>query len=151
MLIRRIEANDLVPLLELYHQLHPDDEPPSPEAVRTVWPQLLTDPRVTVFVGVLNEAIVCTCTLATVPNLTRGAQPYALLENVVTARLHRREGLGTSLIQHALAHAWELGCYKVMLLTGSRGEGAHQFYEQAGFRPGIKAGFVAHPPACGDP
>ena len=148
MQIRRIEPNDLVSLLQLYQELHPADDPPSSEAVRTVWPQLLADPHVTVFVGAVDGAVVCTCTLVTVPNLTRGARPYGLIENVVTARTHRREGLGTAVVQHALAHAWELGCYKVMLLAGFQREEAHRFYEQAGFRPGLKAGFVAHPPAC---
>ena len=84
MLIRRIEPGDLAPLLALYHQLHPEDEIPSEGAVRGVWPQLLTDPRVVVFVGMVDHAIVCTCTLATIPNLTRGAHPYGLIENVVT-------------------------------------------------------------------
>ena len=146
MLIRRIEADDLAPLLELYHQLHPEDEVPAHDAVRTVWPQLLTDPRVIVFVGVVDGEIACTCTLATVPNLTRGARPYGLIENVVTSRGHRRRGLGTSILRHALRHAWEVGCYKVMLLTGSDREGTHAFYEQAGFRRGVKAGFVATAP-----
>ena len=146
MLVRRVEPDDLAPLLELYHQLHPDDELPPDAAVRRVWPQLLTDPRVIVLVGEVQGAIVATCTLVTVPNLTRGARPYGLIENVVTARAHRRRGLGTTLLRHALDHAWELGCYKVMLLTGSKEEATLSFYEGAGFRRGVKTGFVALPP-----
>lgn len=85
-----------------------------------------------------------TCTLATIPNLTRSARPYGLIENVVTHPDFRRRGFATALLRHALQVAWEQGCYKVMFLTG--GDGATlRFYEQAGFRAGVKVGFVATP------
>jgi GNAT superfamily N-acetyltransferase len=142
-IIRRIEAEDLVPLLELFHQLHSEDEPPSEEVVRVVWPQLLTAPHVIVFVGVLDGEVVATCTFVTVPNLTRGGRPHGLIENVVTARKRRRSGLGTAMLRHALSHAWELNCYEVMLLAGSQREETQSFFEQAGFRPGPETGFVA--------
>jgi GNAT superfamily N-acetyltransferase len=146
MLIRRIEPGDLGPLLALYHELHPEDQLPSDDAVRIVWPQLLTDPRVTVFVGELAGGLVATCTLTIVPNLTRGARPYALVENVVTARDHRLQGHGTSILRHATAHAWDQGCYKVMLLSSSQQEATLRFYERAGFQRGVETGFVAVAP-----
>jgi GNAT superfamily N-acetyltransferase len=145
-IIRRIEPQDLPGLLSLYYQLNPDDPAPDEAAVRVVWPQLLTDPRVLVFVGEVEGDLVSTCTLVVVPNLTRAARPYALLENVVTGRTHRRQGLGGAMLRHALTHAWELGCYKIMLLTGSAREETLRFYEAAGFRPGLKTGLVAYAP-----
>ena len=144
--IRRIEPADLRGLLALYHQLHPDEPPPPEEALRRVWPQLLTDSRVSVFVGEFEATLVATCMLAIIPNLTRGARPYGLIENVVTERSQRRRGLGTSILRHALAHAWDEGCYKVMLLTGSHRQETLRFYERAGFRTGVKTGLVAHAP-----
>jgi GNAT superfamily N-acetyltransferase len=143
MLFRRIEPNDLTGVLALYHQLHPDEELPSEESLRTVWPQLLTSPLVHLLVGELDGALVCTCTLVIVPNLTRQARPYALVENVVTDRAYRRQGIGTAILRHALEQAWEEGCYKVMLLTGR--DDTVRFYEQAGFRSDMKTGLVAHP------
>ena len=142
MLIRRVEPNDLAGVLALYHQLHPDEDLPSEEALRTVWPQLLTSSLVHVLVGEMDGALVCTCTLLIVPNLTRQARPYALVENVVTDRAYRRQGLGTTILRHALEQAWEEGCYKVMLLTGR--DETVRFYQQAGFKTGVKAGLVAH-------
>ena len=54
-------------------------------------------------------------------------------------------GLATVVLQAALREAWEHGCYKVMLATGSKRETTLHFYEQAGFIRGVKTGFVAYP------
>jgi GNAT superfamily N-acetyltransferase len=65
---------------------------------------------------------------------------------VVTHVGYRRKGYGTAVLKHALAAAWKLDCYKVMLLTGRNDEGTLQFYECAGFARGRKTGFVAAAP-----
>jgi GNAT superfamily N-acetyltransferase len=49
------------------------------------------------------------------------------------------------LLRRALAEAWDAGCYKVMLFTGSQKEETLRFYEQAGFQRGIKSSFIAYP------
>ena len=43
--------------------------------------------------------------------------------------------------------AWQEGCYKVMLLSGSVRTDAHRFYESIGFEGDSKKGFVAYPSA----
>jgi GNAT superfamily N-acetyltransferase len=50
-------------------------------------------------------------------------------------------------LRSALDLAWRLGCYKVMLLTGSKEPGVHRFYERAGFAKDDKTGFIARPGA----
>jgi GNAT superfamily N-acetyltransferase len=90
--------------------------------------------------------LVSTCTLVIVPNLTRGARPYGLIENVVTHSRHRRTGLGQAVLSAALKAAWNADCYKVMLATGSRHEETLRFYEKAGFTRGGKTFFEARRP-----
>jgi len=106
---------------------------------------MLKDESIRYVVARVNDRLVSTCTLAIIPNLTRGARPYGLVENVVTLPDYRRRGIGTLVLQHALRIAWEQNCYKVMLLTGSQQESTLQFYERAGFIRGEKTGFVARP------
>jgi GNAT superfamily N-acetyltransferase len=146
MVIRPVAVDDLEPLLSLYRQLNPEDPPLSAGSAAEVWTTILHREHLTVFVGVLADQLIASCTLVLVPNLTRGARPYGLIENVVTDRMHRRRGYGTAILRHALQHAWEAGCYKVMLLTGSQREETLRFYEQAGFERGMKTGFIARSP-----
>ena len=89
--------------------------------------------------------LIASCVLIMIPNLTRNASPYGLIENVVTHKDFRRIGYGTQVLGKALDIAWERGCYKVMLLTGSKQEGTLRFYEKAGFKMSMKTGFIATP------
>jgi len=144
--IRNAHPNELEALLNLYRHLHSTDAPfPEVSALRRVWKEILSDPKVHCLVADLNAELVASCVLVVVPNLTRGARPYGLIENVVTHVAHRRKGIATQLLRHALQVAWDKNCYKVMLLTGSKREEIHHFYEQAGFVKGDKTGFVAWP------
>lgn len=145
---RRATSSDLAALLRLYTFLNPDDpvlrvEDPS---VLRQWTAILADPRLRYYVVEIDSAVVATCTLTLIPNFTRGMRPYGVIENVVTDPVFRQRGLGTAVLQHALAEAWQEGCYKVMLSTGSKRESTLRFYEQAGFQRGVKTGFVAYPP-----
>jgi hypothetical protein len=102
--------------------------------------QLSRYPGSAIFLGLRADAVVTTCTLIIVPNLTRGGAPYALIENVVTDARHQKRGYGKLVLKAAVAAAWRHGCYKVMLLTGSRDPATLRFYEDVGFEQS-KTGF----------
>ena len=145
---RRAEAGDLASVLRLYRHLNPD-MPMLPHArAKAIWDDTLSCKGVTVFVTVVEDEIISTCLLATVPNLMRGGSPHALIENVVTHAAFRRQGHGRATIAAALAAAWAQGCRQVTLVTGRgrRDPGVLTFYESCGFRQGVKAGFVAMRP-----
>ena len=144
--IRAVREGDLPGLLELYVHLNADNAVTAgEERLREVWAQVLSDPKLHCFVAEADGRLVGTCLLAVVPNLTRGARSFGVIENVVTHGEYRRRGIGTGLMRHALAAAWGEGCYKVMLLSGSRRVETHRFYEGLGFRRDTKVGFVAVP------
>ena len=143
---RPVRAAELSSLLDLYQHLNSDEPPlPAEDILNEVWNNYLTDPKIQCVVGEIEGRLVASCTLVIIPNLTRGARPYGLIENVVTRLEYRQQGIGTRLLQYALQLAWEQRCYKVMLLTGSKREETLRFYERAGFRRGLKTGFVAKP------
>lgn len=83
-----------------------------------------------------------TCLLSITQNLTRGAHPFAVVENVVTREADRGNGFGSQCLERAIELADERDCYKVMLLTGTDEKWKHRFYEDCGFDRDEKTGFV---------
>jgi GNAT superfamily N-acetyltransferase len=140
LLVRLAERADLAGVLRLYRDLNPDDVELSVDAAEPHFDALGRIPGSAVHVGVLSGTIVSTCTLIVIPNLTRSGQPYALIENVVTAAENRGRGYGRATLQHAVSAAWDQDCYKVMLLTGSTKPETLDFYRSAGFEQN-KTGF----------
>ena len=146
--IRELHSPDLPLLLGLYAHLHDhDDPPPSAAIAEAVWSEALANPRIKYFGGFVSGALVSSCTLTVIPNLTRACRPYGVIENVVTHAAHRGQGWGRAILARALGYAWHQDCYKVMLLTGRKDEATQRFYEQAGFDRHDKQAFVAKPPA----
>ena len=144
--IRNVHQHELPALLNLYEHLHSQDAPlPEEEVLHGVWDEICSDPKIHCLVAELDDRLAGSCILTIIPDLTRGARPYGLIENVVTHGDYRRRGIGTKLLHHALQEAWGKNCYKVMLLTSSKEDSVHRFYERAGFIKGIKTGFVATP------
>jgi GNAT superfamily N-acetyltransferase len=138
--IRAARASDLEGLLKLYPHLNPADEEISLDLAASRLDQIKQLPGSAVLLGLLGDDLVASCTLIVIPNLTRGGKPYALIENVVTNALHRGRGYGTSILRAAVEAAWKAGCYKVMLMTGSKQPSTLKFYENAGFEQ-TKTGF----------
>lgn len=141
--IRTLQNGDLDGLLQLYTHLHINDDPsPGSRELGQVWAEALENPRCRYFGGFIAQALISSCTIMVIPNLTRGARPYGLIENVVTHREHRGNGYGKALLARALEFGWSQRCYKVMLMTGRKDAATHHFYESAGFDAQSKKAFV---------
>ena len=142
MRIRTAQKNDLAGLLALYTQLHGNAMPQFDETLETLWQRILDDPDQRILVGEKDGTIVSSCVLVIVPNLTHGQRPYALIENVITRETYRKQGCASQLLRHATETAARRGCYKIMLLTGSKEEHTLRFYEKAGFNRHDKTAFI---------
>ena len=146
MRVRIAKPQDFEGIIALYRQLNPDDPVIEDGRDERVFAEILDSDNLHLFVAEEHERIVATCYLNLIPNLTRNAAPYAIIENVVTDKDHRNQGIGKAIVQCALAYAWEAGCYKVMLQTGSRRASTHAFYRTCGFSGNEKFAFVARAP-----
>lgn len=73
-----------------------------------------------------------------------GAQPFAVVENIVVSAAFRGKGLGTALLQHIEGECLARGCTKIMLLSAIERSEAHHFFERCGFSGSKKKGFVKY-------
>ena len=141
-MVREIEANELEGLLTLYTQLHDNPFPADTEQLRDLWQHIFQDPDHHVIVAVEDGHIVSSCVCVIIPNLTHGQRPYALIENVITDQAYRGRGLAHACLEHAREIARAAGCYKIMLLTGSKEESTHRFYQRAGYNANDKTAYI---------
>src|SRR5512138_1517536 len=122
MKIREAQKSDLKSLLGLYTQLHENPLPAQDEKIEALWEDILRDRHHHILLGEENGAIISSCVLIIVPNLTHGQRPYALVENVITDAAHRKKGCASAVLDYARGLAEKEGCYKIMLMTGSKEE-----------------------------
>jgi GNAT superfamily N-acetyltransferase len=101
---------------------HPQDPVLRDGTCAAVFELILGSPGLHIFVLELDGALVATTYLNVIPNLTRSASPYAVIENVVVEESLRGTGLGK----------------QIMAAT-------HAFYRACGFSAEAKTGYVARP------
>jgi ribosomal protein S18 acetylase RimI-like enzyme len=140
--VRQATKDDLDGLLDLYAHLNPNDAPlpPRPQVVE-LWREIIDNPMLTYIFAEHAGKLVASCNLTIVPNLTRGARPFGVIENVITHPDFRRRGLAKRVLDEAIETAEQAGCYKVMLMSSTSRTEAHGLYEKVGFSMDTKLGF----------
>ena len=143
-MFRVATVSDLEAVLALYRQLHPADPELPPDAARRRFESIATQDGLDVFVWEDAGEVVATTYLNVIPNLTRGGAPYANIENVVVDESRRGQGFGKRILTATLEVAWQAGCYKAELTTGSVEESTHAFYRSCGLRSDSKTAYIAY-------
>ena len=141
-IIREAAREDLQAVLELYLHLHEDTIPEGSEHLQSTWERIMRDDDHHLIVCELDGVIVSSCVCVIIPNLTRGVRPYAFIENVVTHADFRGCGYAHACLDYAHKIALGNGCYKMMLLTGSKNPDTLHFYENAGYNSRDKTAFI---------
>ena len=143
--IRKAVPTDAEALCDLYfHPLtaNPPREPQDMTLWRTMLARFEDDPLYHLLVGELDGKLVSSVTLLVIENLTHNLSPYALIENVVTHADYRGRHYAAALMERGAEIAAERGCYKIMLLTGSKLDSTLRFYGNCGFNRNGKTGFI---------
>ena len=142
---REATPGDFEDVARLYRQLQPTDPAVRDGSDKAAFAQILATAGLHLFVLEAGGAVVATTYLNVIPNLTRSVSPYAVIENVVVEQALRGTGLGKQIMAGTLQAAWDAGCYKAMLMTGSRNPATHAFYKSCGFSPDAKTAYLARP------
>jgi len=149
MRIRAATEDDFTKVVKLYAEFASGPDLRSRPRRQADWRAIVSHPGTTVFVAEEVVRLVGMATLHVLPNMTRGGQPYALIENVLTASSDRNRGIGRKVMERAIEAAAAENAYKIMLLTNKyRGDDdARGFYEKLGFTADAKFGMVLRPAA----
>jgi GNAT superfamily N-acetyltransferase len=142
---REIRKDELDQLLEFY-DLHlwdvKDDPLPEKKIVDETWNSIIENHNLAAL-GVFDKGeLMASCSIAVIPNLTRGCRPYALIEHIATHRQYRRKGYASAMLEYASQYARERGCYKVFFMTGHLSEKIRKFCHAAGFSSGVKNAYI---------
>ncbi len=123
MKIRKFQGKDRYSLIKLWRRVFPDN-PPHNEPSKVIESKLAIDDLI--FVEESNNEIIGAC-MAGYDGHREWLYAVAVLSE------HRRSGIGTQLVKHAMKVFKELGCIKVNLQIRSTNTEVAAFYESLGF------------------
>jgi len=138
-IVRAATEDDIPRILELYYELATIDSQaemdwaPSLDNCRQVFNAIRNMPGYELLVAEDEGTIVGTMVLLIMPNLSNGASPWTLVENLAIDAKYQRRGLGRLLMDYAIVHAKKAGCYKISLSSHKERRNAHKFYRSLGF------------------
>jgi GNAT superfamily N-acetyltransferase len=138
-LVRTAREEDIRRILALYRQLELSNAEAdrqrtlSPEHYREVFREISGFPGQELLVAEEAGEVIGSLVLAIVPNLSHGARPWAVIENVIVDERYRRRGVGRLLMEYAVNRAKEADCCRVGLMSNVIREESHQFYRDMGF------------------
>jgi len=95
--------------------------------------RLTADPNQHLVVAVREGRVVGTLQLTVIPGLSRRGATRSVIEAVRIHADERGSGLGTQLIEWAIAESRREGCQLVQLTSDATRTEAHRFYERLGF------------------
>ena len=106
-----------------------------------MWQEIENNPDICYFETADDGKVVSCCYAVYIPNLTRNNRGICFIENLVTDKDYRNQGLASKVIDMAISYAKEKNCYKVILQSGIARVDAHRFYENKGFDGNLKKAF----------
>ena len=139
--IRLAKETDISRILELYHELTVTTSQveqslsASWDNYRRVFAEISNNPGRELLVAEYDGEVVGTVALFIIPNLSHGATPYALVENLVVNHKYRRKGIGKKLMEYTIVRAKQEGCHRIELCSDKKRDEAHRLYRSVGFEP----------------
>jgi len=133
-MVRLATEQDLPRILELYNELIGGQYYLAPDKAQSVFAEIVSMLGHELLVAEEDGMVVGSMVLLIVPNLSHGARPWAIVENLIVDGRYRRRGIGRLLMEYALARAGEASCCRVQLLSSKKRREAHRLYRSLGFK-----------------
>lgn len=104
-----------------------------PQTYMEAFETIDSDPYQMLMVVQQGQTIVGTFHLTFLTYLAGEGRPDAQIEAIHVSAAHRRQGIGTQMLQWALDEAKRRNCRRVQLTTDKRRDEAHVLYQRLGF------------------
>ncbi len=134
--MRRATRDDLPDVVAMLADDHLGAQRESPDDLtpyEAAFAHIADDPNQHLMVAERGGAVVGTLQLTVIPGLSRKGSTRSLIEAVRVHADARGTGLGTQLIEWAVAESRRQGCVLVQLTSDATRIDAHRFYERLGF------------------
>lgn len=136
---RKAQAADVDAIVRLANRGGPEGKPRGelPEVLPAGYQQAFAtiedDPNQALMVVETAGAIIGTFHMTYITYLAGGGRPDLQIEAIHVAEEFRGQGIGTKMLQWAIAEARAKNCRRVQLTTDKRRRDAHRFYERLWF------------------
>jgi len=132
--IREARDRDVARILELYREAGIEAEPGfTPQEAREQLALFLRYPSFRVFVAEVEGEVLGTFELLIMDNLAKRGRRSGVVEDVAVSPRWQGRGIGRAMMLHARQQCRQAGCYKLVLSSGLKRTGAHDFYDAMGF------------------
>ena len=134
-LIREAHEQDVARILELYREAGIEAETGfTPQEARVHMALFLRYPSFRVFVAEVQGEVVGTYELLIMDNLAKRGRRSGVVEDIAVSPRLQGRGMGRAMMLHAQEQCRQAGCYKLVLSSGLKRTGAHDFYDATGFK-----------------
>jgi ribosomal protein S18 acetylase RimI-like enzyme len=133
--IRVATERDLPAILNLYAQ--PDIDAGDTlglDDAAGIFRRMMTYPDYTLYVAVIEQAVVGTFALLIMDNLGHLGAPSGIVEDVAVAPAWQGQGIGKAMMRFAMQRCRDKQCYKLTLSANVKRHAAHHLYKSLGFR-----------------
>ena len=137
--IRKLRAEDLAELAELYKQFWAQDS--NLEKMREKYKEIETDPKHIVLCATVDGVVVGSIMGIICEELYGECRPFLVVEDLIVDEHCRRKGIGKDLMGELIAYARQQGCGQVQFISEANRKGAIAFYRTQGYDPNLHVGF----------
>jgi N-acetylglutamate synthase-like GNAT family acetyltransferase len=138
-MIREAKRTDKAQILKLYKMLVPNNK--KMNVLEEQIDKIRRDHYNFLLVYEEEGEIIGTLTLNICLQALHGIRPFGVVENIIVHENFRSRNVGQKLLQYVEDYCKTIDCHRIMLLSNSTRQRAHQFFEREGYSGSVSKGF----------